>query len=121
MTASPITTAYLDLSPDIRARAEELEEEFWSQTVPQGSEVTVAGFIARAIQAERERDRWQPIETAPRDGTRILLRLSNGEVFSGWGTEEAGFQKFHADGTDIGWLNPRHWQPLPSPPSGGDE
>lgn len=54
-TTSPITTAYLALPADIRARAEELEEEFWSQTVPQGSEVTVAGFIARAIQAERER------------------------------------------------------------------
>ncbi|MDX0180894.1 hypothetical protein GOC16_08530 [Sinorhizobium meliloti] len=79
MTASPITTAYLDLSPDIRARAEELEEEFWSQTVPQGSEVTVAGFIARAIQAERERDRWQPIETAPKDGNRYEIS-SSGQV-----------------------------------------
>jgi len=59
---------------------------------------------------------WQPIETAPRDGKRLLLRLTNGEVFSGWGTELDGFYKFHADGSDIGWINAKHWMHLPPDP-----
>jgi hypothetical protein len=59
---------------------------------------------------------WQPIETAPKDGTRVLLLLSNREIFSGWGTEREGFYRYHADGSDIGWLNPTHWMPIPSAP-----
>jgi hypothetical protein len=44
---------------------------------------------------------WQDIATAPKDGTRILLRLSNDEVYSGWGVSiEDGRHAFHADGTD---------------------
>ena len=58
---------------------------------------------------------WMPIETAP-EGERILLRLSNGEVFSGWGTKLDGFYRVHADGSDIGWINAKHWMPLPPPP-----
>jgi len=62
---------------------------------------------------------WQPIETAPRDGTRLLLLLGNGEVFSGWAQHSGGFyrnQRFHTDGSDIGFINPTHWMQLPAPP-----
>lgn len=44
-----------EIPADIIATARKLEEEFWSQSVPQGSEITVSGFISRAILAERER------------------------------------------------------------------
>lgn len=59
---------------------------------------------------------WQPIETAPTDGTRILGS-------DGYTIEVI----FNARGT--GWFNqsaelslwkvfpPTHWQPLPPPPS----
>lgn len=50
----------------------------------------------------------------------MLLLLSNGEIFSGWYTDSTdgnGFYRFHADGSDVGWLNPTHWMPLPNPPS----
>jgi len=40
---------------DITATARALEEEFWSQNVDQGCEVTVAGLIARAVVVERRR------------------------------------------------------------------
>lgn len=69
---------------------------------------------------KRERE-WLPIETAPDDGTAILLRLSNGEVFSGWGTKHDDgsriWRRFHATSADVGWLNATHWMPLPSAPA----
>lgn len=59
---------------------------------------------------------WRDISTAPKDGTRILLLLANGEIFSGFGTISNGFFRHHADGSDVGWLNPSHWMPLPDAP-----
>lgn len=57
---------------------------------------------------------WQPIETAPKDGTEILT-CDKGLGFSVryWGENE--------DGDNV-WLPrirgvfPTHWMPLPSPP-----
>jgi hypothetical protein len=70
---------------------------------------------------------WQPIETAPKDGTRILL----------WDTDEAVIAKWDdiSMGGAKGWqvavvnmigdvnyydaaFNPTHWMPLPEPPRG---
>lgn len=56
---------------------------------------------------------WQPIETAPRDGTSVLLLGRSGR---------------HADGViepngNGEWVwpyvmaEPTHWMPLPAPPS----
>jgi hypothetical protein len=73
---------------------------------------------------------WQPIETAPRDGTEIL-------AFGLWAGEIAGPQpiavmaliSWGGDGDYPGyewdvsggdayacWMKPSHWQPLPEPP-----
>ena len=78
-------------------------------------------------------NKWQPIETAPTDGTRVLLcslkprtrlrlkrdfpiievdfyhSIENGNAFNGWG-------KFN----DVYWP-PTHWMPLPPPPEGENE
>lgn len=88
-----------------------------------------------AIAGEYE---WRPIETAPRDGTRILLLLGDHRIESGkWvDAEEDGPDSIGADAgwlSDSGWTMPgrsfghflhrrepmappTHWMPLPEPP-----
>ncbi len=71
---------------------------------------------------------WQPIETAPRDGTVVLLGRDVGEP---WGFVR-GYGHFEGKADELisGWLsyglydppgnlglgNPTHWMPLPAPP-----
>jgi len=77
---------------------------------------------------------WQPIETAPKDGTWVLLR--SGDIDYGWDgdtkppavvgqyvvsedPEEAsgGWQFAWYDSGVYGeYDNPTHWMPLPAPP-----
>ncbi len=73
---------------------------------------------------------WQPIETAPRDGTEILLHQAGwGRVMLGWrGSSMWHFydephwsEALQEDIADInGWPDdkqgPTHWMPLPEPP-----
>jgi hypothetical protein len=68
---------------------------------------------------------WQPIETAPKDGTRILGY--DGSTVSGTYWHDS-FREWRneseAAGDNHGWYGhdrwvPTHWQPLPEPPSAG--
>jgi len=66
---------------------------------------------------------WQPIETAPKDGTDVLL--------AGTGTYDVTVGSFYkaTKGPSVcdGWyyqdgssrIEPTHWMPLPPPPGGG--
>ena len=81
---------------------------------------------------------WQPIETAPKDGTSIIAMYIhiNTEIVHavfwmdveedspgdpddvGWWTyvwSEVGRSKLED------WMTPTHWMPLPPPPKKGDE
>jgi hypothetical protein len=60
---------------------------------------------------------WQPIETAPKDGTPVLGFLP--QAYQGKG----GYEVVLFDPSDgkwwIGcafWVQPSHWMPLPTPP-----
>ena len=60
---------------------------------------------------------WQPIETAPCDGTRVLLAGCSGLVrecrwdyFLGW--SDPVYREWSFD------EKPTHWMPLPEPPKG---
>jgi len=79
---------------------------------------------------------WQPIETAPKDGTWVLL--SGGGIYYGWdgdtiptavvgqytdylngGTTNPHWQFAWYDGGYYGeYASPTHWMPLPPPPDG---
>ena len=80
---------------------------------------------------------WQPIETAPKDGTRILFYdpMSSGLIMSGWWDKmfELHYDQAKDETIEIGaWTDgcvlsfgyeetcsyePTHWKPLPPPPA----
>jgi hypothetical protein len=68
---------------------------------------------------------WQPIETAPKDGTPLLLfidgeseladRMTTGRWNSGrWELCQVGG---YAEDSEV-WTDPTAWMPLPPPPEG---
>lgn len=64
---------------------------------------------------------WQPIETAPKDGSLVLLCSTGGAVWCGhWLDSDQhpygrpGWTRFNC--VDIGW-EPENWMPLPAPPT----
>lgn len=77
--------------------------------------------------------KWQPIETAPKDGTDIIVmhvHISTQIVHAAfWIDEEQGLDKpgdtgwwsyDKSEGSRIkldDWLTPTHWMPLPEPPN----
>ena len=80
---------------------------------------------------------WQPIESAPRDGTVILIASCFGTEVAWWEDAEPTFKWRIFDSTDLtpsGCCDmedddrvpvngahaghPTHWAPLPSPPTG---
>lgn len=68
---------------------------------------------------------WQPIETAPKDGTPVLLyRECAGWSVRGWGywVDVKGIDGWVSHGFgdppgNLGLGHPTHWMPLPEPPA----
>lgn len=94
------------------------------------SSLAVRSLIAR-IRAEAE---WQPIETAPKDGTRIDIWAINHSLFNKpgsriidayWGrvSDWMGRERDDWVGAASEHIEPTHWRPLPAPPalSKGDQ
>lgn len=68
---------------------------------------------------------WRPIETAPKDGTQILILLSGGDIIVGPAPIEMTKQeriRFARQGEwpDYKRFSATHWQPLPPPPKETD-
>lgn len=69
---------------------------------------------------------WQPIETAPRDGTEILIYLGSPwaavekaqwyEPWRNWQKENIDWSENPKEQFGIGSAIPTHWMPLPAPP-----
>jgi hypothetical protein len=70
---------------------------------------------------------WQPIETAPKDGTNILVANAEGwvgQVFwqNRWYNENhAGWMIANCDEEYGEYITATHWMPLPEPPHEGDK
>lgn len=59
---------------------------------------------------------WQPIETAPKDGTEFLVFCTDdGHSYICFCNYLAGGY-WNPDAEVGGKLNPTHWMPLPKPP-----
>jgi hypothetical protein len=87
------------------------------------------GTEEEAIKAWNTRaDDWQPIDTAPKDGTMLLLwsmgiHLGSWRVDDGYsGDKEPSWFDNSCDSFTTGYsatpLNPTHWKHLPEPPTG---
>lgn len=69
---------------------------------------------------------WQPMATAPRDGTAILAYDKNRQVFITWYSRSTYYEKMCPNADTCwssdncqdygGWERPLGWMPLPEPP-----
>lgn len=69
-----------------------------------------------ALAAIEAADGWQPIETAPKNGTALLVGHEQA-VFDAWWNGSAwvdGTTNFFDDENEF---SPTHWRPLPAPPA----
>lgn len=74
-----------------------------------------------------DKQQWQPIETAPKDGTSVRLLSERGNDVGYWcdysGREPAAKdpesgEVLHGEwSTELGNGEPTHWMPLPAPPN----
>lgn len=93
----------------------------WSDDSPLNSGKTRAAEYARIFPAEAlpaAANGWLPIETAPKDGTKILILTDDGIIESFWRGSVWEQSIVYADygaHTEIDSAQ-THWQPLPSVP-----
>ena len=100
---------------DAVASAIEKLYENWDD-IGWGEEESFGTVVAECAIAAYEAALWQPIETAPRDGTLVIVRTNFVEGLPAFTTCCA----YHPD---AGWCvdelrEPTHWRPLPQPPEG---
>lgn len=60
---------------------------------------------------------WQPIETAPVDGTRVLLFVPPYGAMSGHFDKYGTGRRWNAHSAINREAQPTHWMPLPEPPA----
>ena len=82
---------------------------------------TVVEAVSRAIMKAKEA-KWQPVETAPKDGTRVLL-FHHYPVIGGWRNlwYKQGGKDMYAwvcteDHKQTALLGVTHWMPIPDDP-----
>jgi hypothetical protein len=79
----------------------------------QTEELLKRRIIAELVATKTLGSKWQPIETAPRDGNSVLvvhrgndLKIAYNGGANGWRTIPGAWQ-----------IMPTHWMPLPEPPA----
>lgn len=60
---------------------------------------------------------WLPIDTAPTDGTQILIAIAGDEFEPSWAYWEHRFRTWMLPTTNRYFeFEPTHWMPIPPPP-----
>lgn len=82
-------------------------------------DLDLVAFVA-AIEARAKASAWQPIETAPKDGTRVILfdaQREPKEMIARW-KADAWWGDPTPSGKSTVWRDDTgaHWQPIPPPP-----
>jgi hypothetical protein len=80
------------------------EEMLWDMLKNERMPESWSELIAKC----QELNPWKPIETAPKDGTEILLYADGEKQIGFWSMD-----KFHEE---WGEIEPTHWQELPDDP-----
>ena len=94
-----------------------------AESLPADYVEALAKLCALAVAKEREECAWQPIETAPKDGTNVLLINRKGNQAAGlWMNSLLGVGWYLRGGNQPDTFfndhhGPTHWMPLPPPPS----
>lgn len=80
-------------------------------------EAEVSAALAQMVADERHHagSPWQPIATAPRDGTAILGWWAGECMIVNWCVFIERWESSH-DGEDMFLPEPTHWMPLPEGP-----
>ena len=77
-------------------------------------------FIAQAVIEAHEARKWQPIESAPRDGAQMYVDAPQLDCGCSIAYFENGAWCSAWDGRKFIDYVPTKWQPLPAPPKQGD-
>lgn len=94
----------------VRGRPDNIERRLIIE-IPADLRDEIAAFLERTSEGG-----WRPIESAPRDGTEVLLfwpRKHSEKPIIISGQNTTGNQWWSRR---VGSLTPTHWQPLPPPP-----
>lgn len=103
-----------------------VEKRNWAETHFEWTETPLYAHrpVSALVNAEADADvveRWQPIETAPKDGTKIIATGQYGVrvVWWGAGAFNRKINAYDRDWTDCVTYGFKltHWRPLPAPPT----
>lgn len=106
-----------EVTAEIARLTAELEKTEAALTIAKTTAANLHDVIRRKdreLEEAREREEWRPIDTAPRDGTQVLL---TGVGLDRWISTGRWVNGHWYDDDGPGWLaNVTHWMPLPAPP-----
>jgi len=81
------------------------------------ADAALAALESELVEAKAKLD-WRPIETAPRDGTRVMLGWPGGGVRYGFYLNNTNWKGWRGPSMELPFPSPppTHWMPLPAPP-----
>jgi hypothetical protein len=105
---------------------EALDKVFWSAVMAEGEAGYLLGDIKQITQdalSQPPQSPWRLIETAPKDGTDILLWTCQGIIQGYWRhgawDQSIIYSTYDGAGGPAFEAQPTHWQPLLQPPTEG--